>query len=115
MARPTTPSVRAASIIAGKIVTMSNVTVLTGLTKLTGSRVHIQQPVRRIDHDAFARDIDRPAYVLRQRDQNLARAVPDNEPAAAERAFDPFHRPNRPPVFGHHRAASEIVMVVRAV
>src|SRR5205823_4573709 len=98
------PAPSAARTIAGKIVTMSNVTVLTG------SRVDVQQALGRLDHDTFTRDIDRPADFGRERNQDFPLRTRHHEPAAGKGSLDALDRAHVLAAARHHLTANQLVV-----
>src|SRR6185436_18682608 len=107
-ARPTTPAASGWSIIAGKIVTISN--------RILVSRalVQLEQSIRWRDHDALAFRIDDPADFIGQRDEHLAGRTVHDEPACPERSLDGGDDAHMPTCCRLDRASHEVVPVIRA-
>ena len=101
MPRLTTPSASAASIIRGKMVTMSNF-------------IQFQQSPGRIDPDLLVCDVDLHADVDGERNQDLTTRTVHHQPARSGAAFDFRHLANDVTRRGLDRAANELMLVPRA-
>ena len=116
MPRPTTPSARPASTIRGKIVTMSNFIDLVRVVRIArrAPAIHLEQSLRRRDPNPLPLDVDLDANLGGQRNQHLAARPLDHQQAARRAAIHPHHVPDALAGHGLHRAADQLVVVVRA-
>src|SRR5262245_33750481 len=114
-ARPMTPTPNAASIISGKIETMSNFTKASSCPPCPASPVpvHFQQPLRRRHNDALCGDVDVTDF-RRERDQYFAPPASNHEPRRIAVSFDGGHAADDLPAAGRHVTTDELVVIVGA-
>src|ERR1700737_122984 len=113
MARTRMPSASPASIIRGKIVTISNCIDPRAVSESLAAReVQVQQAVQRLNDNRAPRQMHPDDNCLGERNQNLAgrRALHD-QPASLARSLDARHLSNRDAFGGFDRASDEIVLI----
>src|SRR5215831_1616833 len=103
------PAASGASTIAGKIVTMSKVMVLTWR-----SPVQVEQSCRRLDHNPPRADVNRRADLRSKRNEYLTVLAFHDEPAAPQGAFDALHDSYQAAVSRFHPTPHEVVVVERS-
>ena len=96
------------------MVTISNCKAV--LKPLLAGDVHVQQPVRRLDHNPARPKMHADHDCVGHGNQNLVRAPAlHDQPASLASAFYPGHDANRHAFGGFDGAANEVVLIREAI
>src|SRR5687767_7438858 len=112
--RLTTPSVKPASIVFGKIVTMSNFIPSIRARRAAPLLVQFQQTFGRVDSDPARRDVNLSTDVGGKRNQYFAPRPVDRQQTPGRTTFDPPHEADSLSGRGLDRAPHQLMLVIRA-